>query len=319
MVKEPGERLPDLGVARLEIKDAEKDLVAGHDEDRRAHIGISGRQTLSVAAMAAVLAGLVVGFVVWSQMQPEPRPSPVTHFSVVLPPDQQLTDPALRQVALSPDGTNLVYVANNQLYLRPMDQDAATPVRGTDGAMSPFFSPDGTWVAFVQNRALRKVGVTGGPVLTLTETDDFNGASWTADDTIIFASRRGGILRVSADGGATELLVPIDSDERVRQPQLLPDGETVLFTLASGGATFQQAQIVAQSLTTGDRHILVEAGSDGRYLPTGHLVFVRGFPLLAVPFDPVRLTVLGGAVPLVEGLGGYRRDDEDRCGTVQRL
>src|SRR5207249_4414905 len=114
-----------------------------------------------------------------------------------------------------------------------------------------------------------------------------------------------GIMRVSANGGKPEVIVTAKANERAHGPQMLPDGKTVLFTLAvgiTGSERWDKAQIVAQSLKTGERKTLVEGGSDARYLPTGHLVYALGGVLFAIPFDAARLQVSGGPVPIIEGV-----------------
>ncbi len=207
-------------------------------------------------------------------------------------------------MALSPDGTRLVYVANLQLYLREMDQLEAAPIRGTDlTPTTPFFSPDGQWVGFYADGNLRKVSVTGGAPVTLCEAANPWGASWGADDTIVFGQGPEGILRVSANGGTPEVIISMDSDknELGHGPQMLPDGKTLLFTLRTSPA-WDESQIVTQSLETGERRILIEGGRDARYVPTGHLVYALEETLLALPFDVARLEATGGPVPVVEGV-----------------
>jgi serine/threonine-protein kinase len=140
--------------------------------------------------------------------------------------------------------------------------------------------------------------VTGGAPVTLCEAANPYGASWAADDTILFA-QAAGIFRVSANGGSSEVLIPMDAAGS--GPQLLPDGHTVLFTLATT-APWDEAQIVTQSLDTGERRVLIEGGRDARYVPTGHVVYAVAETLLAVPFDVERLEVTGGPVPVVEGV-----------------
>ncbi len=259
------------------------------------------RRALPIAA-AAVLVGLVVGITVWSVMRPAAET--MTRFAVTLPPRDSFTNTGRHLVALSPDGTRLVYVANLQLYLREMDQLAATPIRGTDMTpTTPFFSPDGQSVGFYAPGNLRKVSVTGGAPVTLCEASNPRGASWGADDTIVFGQGPEGILRVSANGGTPEVLIPMDSEkaEWGHGPQILPDGKTLLFTLRTF-PSWDESQIVTQSLETGERRILIEGGRDARYVPTGHLVYALGETLLAVPFDLARLAVTSGPVPVVEGV-----------------
>ena len=207
-------------------------------------------------------------------------------------------------MALSPDGTRLVYSANQQLYLRAMDQTEAIPVRGTEGrARSPFFSPDGEWVGFYSGGQLKKVAIRGGAAVTLCEALNPHGARWGADGTIVFGQRGAGILQVSADGGTPEVLIPLGegTEEIGHGPQVLRGEKAVLFTLGDG-TNWDDAQIVVHSLETDQRKVLIEGGRDARYVPTGHLVYVLDETLLAVPFDVDKLKVTGGPIPMVEGV-----------------
>ncbi len=145
-------------------------------------------------------------------------------------------------------------------------------MRGTEGGgRSPFFSPDGQWVGFWAQGQLKKVSINGGPPVTLGDAQNLLGASWGADDRIVFGKGPEGIQRVSAAGGTPEVLIPMDSanGEEGHGPQILPGGQVVLFTLRSGGASWDDAQIVAQLLETAERKILLEGGTDARYVPTG--------------------------------------------------
>ena len=197
-------------------------------------------------------------------------------------------------------------MADSQLYLRALDELEAQPLSGTEGsgANIPFFSPDGQWIGFFsgQDRALKKVALSGGAAVTLTEATGIHGASWGADDTIVFGQEGQGILRVAGTGGTPDALVSVDDPAQAHQPQMLPGGEAVLYTLGSGFGQWDAAQIVVEQLATGERTVVVEGGSDARYLPTGHLVYALGNTLLAVPFDVERLEVTGGPVPVVEGV-----------------
>ena len=308
LTKDRKNRLRDIGDARFEIQE----ILA---EPRATSEVVKARAPVLAWGLTVLIAALLSGITVWSVMQAEPPAQTITRFAVTLPPGEVFMAPGSRAngrllLALSPDGTRLVYVANQQLYLREMDQMEATPIRGTDIApTSPFFSPDGQWVGFWANNNLWKVSVTGGAPVALCEAANPFGASWGADDTIVFGQGAGGILRVSANGGTPEVLIPMDSDknEMGQGPQMLPDGKTVLFALSTTTVTtlssLDESQIVTQSLETGERRLLIEGGSDARYVPTGHLVYALGETLLAVPFDLARLTVTGGPVPVVEGVG----------------
>ena len=264
---------------------------------------VGWRPSMGMATAAALLLGVITGVGLWSVMHREPTPRPVARFSLPLPPGDSLTGRGRHVVALSSDGTRLVYSANQQLYLRAMDQIEATPVRGTEGgARSPFFSPEGEWVGFWAEGQLKKVAIRGGAPVSLCEAQIPWGARWGADDTIVFGQRGAGILRVSANGGTPEVLIPLEGTEEVGHgPQVLPGEKAMLFTLGDG-TNWDDAQIVVHSLETGERKVLIEGGRDARYVATGHLVYVLDGTLLAVPFDVDELEVTGGPIPMAEGV-----------------
>ena len=230
----------------------------------------------------------------------------------VVPLGEGLLFNANRQaLSISPDGTQIAYAANQTLYLRSLsDLEARAIASVTLGVVQhPVFSPDGRSIAFLTSGAtgnydLRKLDLGGraSPV-TLGQIDALYGMSW--DETgIVYGDRGKTIMRVSANGGKPELLVNFKDDEFAFGPQMLPDGHTLLFTLARGSASdrWEQSVIVAQSLRSGERKVLVTGGSDGRYVRTGHLVYVLGGTLLAVPLDVKRLEVGARSAPIVEGV-----------------
>ncbi len=230
---------------------------------------------------------------------------------VSLPPHQQLQGRGTHSIALSPNSHYIVYVAGGgdgrpQLYLRSMDNLEARPLAGTEDARNPFFSSDSQWVGFYAEGQLKKVSTQGGAPVTICSVPSlFGGASWGSDDTVVFAPLSGvGLMRVSASGGTPEVLTKLDSEKGEishRWPHVLPGGKAVLFNAASG-PNWDQWPIVAQSLETGERWVVVEAGTDACYSRTGHLVYVRAGTLMAVPFDPERLEVTKDAVPVLEGV-----------------
>jgi len=255
----------------------------------------------SMAVAGALLIGVITGIAVWN-LKPE-TPRSVTRFSLPLPPGVSLTGTATHVVAISSDGSRLVYSANEQLYLRAMDQMGATPVPGTEGARSPFFSPDGEWVGFYADGQLKKIAVRGGAAVNLCAARPPLGARWGADDTIVFGQRDVGIMRVSADGGTPEVLIPLAGTGEVGHgPQVLPGEKAVLFALWAYGTNWDDVQTVVHSLKTGETKVLIEGGRDARYVPTGHLVYVLDGTLFAVPFDVDALEVMGGAIPMAEGV-----------------
>jgi serine/threonine-protein kinase len=206
---------------------------------------------------------------------------------------------------------------NTGLYVRSMSAlQARSIVEVADRiALSPVFSPDGGSIVFWSSAELKKVAVSGGAAYTICPAADQPfGMSW--DTTGIVFGQAKGIMRVSASGGTPDLLVSVRDGEQAYGPQILPGGEAVLFTLASGSAAdrWDQAQIMTQSLRSGERKRLVDGGSEARYLPTGHLVYARGPTIFAAPMDRRRLEVTGGAVPIVEGV---RRAAQNATGAAQ--
>jgi len=253
-----------------------------------------------VAFGAAAVAGL------W-KLTPSPA-APLTRFAITLPQGQQLT--LQRQaLAMSPDGTHIAYAADGRLYVRAMSELEARAIPGTDGSITPVFSPDGQSLVFFSSPelALKRIAVGGGVPVTICQTPGALGISWGSDG-IVFAQQGGGIMRVSPGGGKPETLVGLNvSEGYVTDPQILPGGGALLFTMAGGAAAaavdhWASARIVVQSLKTGERKTLIEGGADARYVPTGHLVYAVRGTLFAVPFDLTRLAVTGGAVPILEGV-----------------
>jgi serine/threonine-protein kinase len=239
-------------------------------------------------------------------MRPSTTASAV-RFSFVLPEDQHFTNPGRHLVTMSPDGTSTIYVANQQLYIRKISEMEARPIPGTTssqqgGVTSPFFSPDSRWVGFFVDASLKKISLTGGSAVVLCDATNPFGASWGLDDQIYFG-QRDGIFRVSANGGKKEAVVTVKSGETAHGPQLLPGGDALLFTLADASVAdrWEKAQIVVQSLKSGERHRLNLTGSDARYVATtGHLVYALGSRLFAIPFDAKTLQVAGGPTPIVD-------------------
>ena len=275
---------------------------------------IWGAATVGLAALAAAGA--------W-RLKPMPAPSSiVTRFSFTLPEGQTFASSVNRHVvAIAPDGSRLAYVANRQLYLRDLNRIESTPVRGTEdpsGASEPLFSPDGQWLAyFVPGSAaagadqpwlVKKVPITGGtPVIIGRVSRAPLGATWGAG-SILVGQGTGGIERLSDTDGATSSVVSVDArNERAVQPQLLDDGQRVVFAvptpLNTGRETASgEGPIVVQSVAGGARKVLVSGGANPRVLPTGHLVYIHDRSIAAVPFDPRRLEVTGPATILVENV-----------------
>ena len=311
LAKDQKERVRDVGDVRLAMKGAfESEVAAEVSTSGVAAAELAFWQRPLPALLGAALLVVVAGLVVWSVARPPPSSLRVSRTSIDLPQTHLRTGTIRREVAVSPAGTHVVYVANDQLYLRAIDEMAAIALSGTEGSRPtvPFFSPDGQWIGFysMSDGELKKIAMTGGAAVTLCESRNPWGASWGFDDTIVYGQGGLGIFKVSAAGGTPELLIPWDanSGERGQGPQILPDSREVLFTLVN--ASDSDSQIVVESLDTRERRVLIEGGTDARYLPTGHLVYALAGNLLAVPFALDRLEVIGGPVPLVEGVASRR-------------
>jgi Tol biopolymer transport system component len=266
-------------------------------------------------AVTAILCLIIAAVAVWFFKPAEPKR--VMRLEYGIPEGRQfsrnLSGAVQYQIAVSPDGSRFVYNTTDGLYMRSMDALDAGQIAGTDKtSMQPFFSPDGRWIGYfsLSDQKLKKVSTSGGAPVVLCDVGIGAGASWDSDDTIVYSDVGSGIMRVSANGGTPETLVKGSLADLTKagfpiMPQMLPDGDTLLFTnvFSSGIADYQ---IAAQSLQSGERKVLFKGGADARYLPTGHIVYFltdnNRNNLLSVPFDLDSLDLKGGAVPLVEGI-----------------
>ena len=251
--KDRRRRLADLSDARLEIDD----VLSGHHADPPVTVSTSRMRERFAWALAIVLVAALAAATAWSRRTASgPVPTtrailsvaPAERSSLANPLEQQIgaARPTRTAVALSPDGKTLVlgtiWGGTEQLYARAMDQLSATPIAGTIGASSPFFSPDGQWVGFWAAGELRKVPLGGGPPVTLCKASTTFGASWGSDGTIVFAdARNGGLLRVSANGGSPTPLTTLQPGEYShRLPHMLPGGRAVVFTILESGAALER-------------------------------------------------------------------------------
>jgi eukaryotic-like serine/threonine-protein kinase len=258
-------------------------------------------------AAAALVAAAATGVVMWNR-RPVAAPSPVSRFDVILPSGQELRGAQRSVIAVAPDGRAFVYKASDGLYLRSMGDLEPRLIPGTadrtgSTLASPFFSPDGQWIGYFGDTGLTKIGVTGGAPITIAAAALSYGASWTADNTILFG-QPAGIMRVSANGGTPEVVVRAEGGEQLWQPQLLPGGDAVLFSvlMPGGRGTINDGDIAVHSLSTGARSVIVRGASAARYLPNGHIVYGVRNTLMAIPFDARRLTTTGGAAPIVQAV-----------------
>lgn len=213
--------------------------------------------------------------------------------------------------ALSPNGARLAFVAIGSdgirhLYVRSLDQLQATMLSGTEGAENPFFSPDSEWLGFFADAKLKKISVRGGAAVNLCNAADGRGGAWSENGTIVFApGLRTALLKVSAAGGTPQPMMTLDqqaNESTQRWPQFLPGGKELLFTSNTHGGNYEDANIVVFSIGSGRRRRLVEGGYYGRYVATGHVVYMHEGTMFAVPFDRKRLEVTGLPTPILEGI-----------------
>jgi len=259
------------------------------------------------AAAVVVLSSAIAGGLAWS-LRPAAAPPQVVRFSVPLSAESALYTNFNRQVlALSADGKSVVF-AGDKVYIRPVSEATAQPIPGTEGMTSsthPAFSPDGRTLVFwaASDRTLKRLTLGSNSITMLCPLAEGGlGLTWQGDN-IYFADQGQGVKRVSANGGKVEVVVPLTGREEIYGPQLLPDGDTLIFTLGTRSMpSWDQARIVAQSLSTGQRTVLVENATDGRYVRTGHLLFGRGGVVFAVPFDTTRRAVVGEPIAVLEGV-----------------
>ena len=303
LVRDPRQRLRDIGDARRALDQLVRDSPADPASTTTGiapgrNSGVSGALPWAIAALA-VLSAVVIAW--QSRARPVEAPHPVTRSKMLIPGLAGF-------VGVSPDGTHVAYSVNGkdsyQLYLKALDQFDGQPMPGTNGGEFPVFSPDGGWIAFSDRgaeRMLKKIPVAGGPTLTIGPGWFAAGGAWGPRDTIVY-SRTSGLVKISGGGGAASPLTTVDtgSGETIHnRPQFLP-GDRLLFTVISKSPGSPHFAVL--DLKSGTRRIVARGGNNGRYLPSGHLTFVRQGTLFAVPFDLDRLVTTGPEVPLIEGI-----------------
>jgi serine/threonine-protein kinase len=300
--KDPRRRWHAVADVRLEI-------AAIRADPQGALVQAQPARRHSTRSRAAVMAGLLLGAAisvpaVWFYKSVPAKAVTRFTFDLARTNNKSFTNFGRQFLAISPDGSQFVYTAGGALQLKPLGELDPITIQGPQGnVINPVFSPDGQSIVFYSpgDQALKRVPTAGGAPGTLcpVESNVF-GMSWGAGDQILFGQPKG-ILRVSANAGKAEMLIPAENGELLQGPQLLPDGKTILFT-SSNGSAWDTAKAVVQTPGSKDRKVLVEGAVDARYLPTGHLVYFLGGNVLAVPFDVKMLSVYSHPVQVVEGV-----------------
>lgn len=329
--KDPKQRIGDMQDVRLALEGAfEPDTTSEMPLHRRTPLW----RRVAPPAAVAVAAGAGVGAAMWLVTRP-PAP-PVTRFA--LSPTGAAafaSNGTNRDVTVLSDGRRIVYKAFGtrgvpQLFVFALDALEPTLLVRDGLPHSPFSSPDGSWLGFVEVGGLlpqlRKIAVAGGSALTLASLDgQSSGMTWGDDDSIIFATAHPatGLQRVASTGGEPVVLTRPDAARGERDhlwPHFLPGGRAVLFTVTSTTANVDASQVAVLDLRTGARTILISNGSQAQYTASGHLVYVAADKLWAVAFDTERLAVTGEPVAVASQIArtptGAAEFDISRDGTL---
>ncbi|HYL37608.1 MAG TPA: protein kinase [Bryobacteraceae bacterium] len=303
--KDPRQRWRDIGDVRIALEEGPVTTAPASSERRR-----QSWLPWSIAA-ATTLALLVSAALLYRATRPTPL-RPLVRLNVEMSVDKGSGISAGSVLALSPDGTRLVLRSRDpddklRLHTRLFSENQSKPLTGTENATSPFFSPDGAWIGFFAEGKLKKISVEGGAPVTLCNLiGSERGASWGDDRNIILPlNLSGGLFRVSSSGGAPAEVTKVSTGEvSHRWPQVLPGSQVVIFTASAQQGNFSDARVEAYSFKTGQRKTLQRGSIFARYLTTsqgtGHLVYLHDSTLFAVPFDPVRLELMGTPAPLFE-------------------
>ena len=298
-------RIADIGVATFVLNHAAQ-LV--EPSQRPVAPGMPLWRHATPIAAAVVIGALLAGAGLWLLTRPAApsvvRTTLTTSGSAALTLSSQD-----RNVAITPDGSRVVYRGNNQLLVRALNQLEPTVLTGLGEPQGIFTSPDSQWVGFFDGVVLlKKVAITGGPSVTVCAIQGVpRGATWSEDGTIVFATNAPeiGLQRVSAAGGEPTVLTMPDRGRGEGDhfwPEFLPGGQAVLFTILPADRVVENASVAVMDLRTGTSKVLIRDGSHARYVPTGHLVYGAAGALRAVAFDLGRLEVVGTPRPVLDGV-----------------
>jgi len=304
--RDPRFRLQSIGEARVALERPPEEAAQSGAGSPAAAVAAPKRPALPWIVAGALAAGLAAtGWIAWRATRPEEKP--LLRFSADM--GAEAVAGIRMTAAISPDGTRVAYPVRNGTNLllatRLMDQPKETVLSGTESAQDSFFSPDGQWIGFFAEGHLKKVSVQGGAPVTLCEEANVRGAQWGDDGYIIYGSTGSAIKRVPASGGTPQIIGKLaNGDTSQRWPQILPGGEAILFTGHNSPSGFDDASIEVLDRKTGKSKIVQRGGYFGRYLPTGHLIYLHQSTLFAVPFDLGRNEVRGMPAPILEDVAG---------------
>jgi hypothetical protein len=313
--KDPRRRMRDIGDARILLEEGQACFDDAQAPTARRPI------LLWCLLAAAMLIAAVLGAGLWRASQPVGHP--LVWLNTDLGPDAVLSRDLT--AAISPDGTHIVFPVgkpgDTRLAVQYLSQPNHSPLAGTEGGINPFFSPDGEWIAFGAGGKLKKISIHGGSPVTLCD-GGLRGGSWGEDGYIVAALGNGkGLSRIPGGGGTPQSLTMLENLELThRWPQVLPGGRAVLFSANSFESNWDEASVQVLSLKTGQRKTVQRGGFYGRYLPSGHLIYIHAGTLYGMPFDLDRLEPNGPPSILLENVAasdfGGGQLDVSRTGTL---
>ncbi len=247
----------------------------------------------------AVLIAAVIG--IGSRYDQPAMTGPEMRVEIITPPTTES-----QSFAISPDGRKIVFVANTEagpaLWLRPLNSSVARPLRGTEGATYPFWSPDSDSVGFFASNKLKRINVDDGTRLTLADAPAGRGGAWSNDGSILFSPNLGTpLFRVSPTGGAATAVTRLDAAGHVahRFPHFLPDGRRFLF-LVVGPTNVRGIYIGSVDSAETKRVMAAETAAD--FVPPATLLFVRNGTLLAQTLDLDREELTGDPVTVTDAM-----------------
>jgi serine/threonine protein kinase len=300
LLKDRQHRISDMSVAIYLLEDALRPARPVAELNR---LSLWWRR---IAIGVSVLAALMFGGGLWWALNngPTTASAPV-RFEIAVPEAQGLAVNNTLSFAVSPNGDHVVYKvgSQSQLVLRALDDLTPRPLTGAAGS-SPFYSPNGQWIAFFSAGRLSKISAAEGSAIELCAIGaPQRGGVWLADDTILFATadRETGVMRVSSGGGKPDVLTtPNRSQGELDHwyPEILPGGRAVLLTIVRGNP--ERFDVAVLDLETRRTTVIVEGGSQAAFVESGHLVYTAGGTVRAVGFDPQTLAVLTPPAPVLD-------------------
>jgi len=301
--KDPNSRLRDIGDAGIELEDL---LVAPAQEESARPAAITRRTAISALSGAGVGAAATGVFVNSRYRGAVPRK--LTQFVIIPPESGTFPTSFNKRIAISPDGTRIAFGAE-ALYMRSFGELESKRIKEAPTGGAAWFSPDSRWIGLIlpgNIQAICRLALSGGAPVTLCSSDGFSGGTWGDNGNIYFVDLSRGLMSIPGAGGQPKEVAKPDFSKGEREykyPCALPGGKAILMTVSTAdNATWDDARIVAVSLATGEKKILVEGGTHPRYSASGHLLYARDGKILSVPFDASSLRTQGQPVTVLEGV-----------------